>query len=146
LHTLDASHGAVTDAGVAALAHGCRELSELVLSGCARVSDTGVCAVAAQCGGHLRTLDLAGCGHPSDAAALALAAHCGQLAEVAFETRALTDMGFTTLCRGCPSLRHVSLKHCAVSSAAVERAEASNAELHVQRWVDCGRPRRSRRL
>ncbi|KAK9826084.1 hypothetical protein WJX81_000531 [Elliptochloris bilobata] len=65
----------VTDAGIQALARGCRQLSSINLTWCVQVTDAGVCAVAAGCP-SLELLSLHGLRGITDAAVSALAAHC----------------------------------------------------------------------
>ena len=134
------SGGSLSNAGLATLARGCTALRELYLAGCRRVGDAGVEEIARGCP-RLRLLDVQGCAMVGDAGALALASHCAaQLDTVSFQCcPRLTDEGFGALCAACPRLRHVTLKHCRVSEAAIASAlRASGQQLYV-RVVETGK-------
>ena len=138
LTLLDASGLNVTNLGVHALGDGCPRLATVLFSGCQRLGDLGVGALARGCGERLRLLDLQGCSTTSDETALALASHCAGLHTVSFQCcPLLTDRGFNALCAGC-ALAHVTLKHCQVSEDAVREAQRARPKLTV-RVIPSGR-------
>jgi len=138
LTLLDASGLDVTNLGVDAIGLGCPLLATVLFSGCKRLGDLGVSALARGCGERLRLLDLQGCSTTSDESALALASHCAGLHTVSFQCcPLLTDRGFNALCAGC-ALAHVTLKHCQVSEDAVREAQRARPQLTV-RVIPSGR-------
>ena len=131
LETLDASGAHCTDNGLRALAAGCPQLRELFVAGCKLLTDAGVGALAKGCP-QLRLVDLQGCSAVGDAAALKLAEGCAALDTVSFQCCPwLGDEGFRALCARCP-LRHITLKHCAVTQEAIDQAEQAHPQLQIR--------------
>ena len=140
LTCLDASGASnqLTDAGVARLSEGCPRLEQVHLAGAKKVGDGGVVALASRCH-SLQLLDLQGCATCGDGAALALATHSKALHTVSFQCCAnLSDAGFVELCNSCP-LRHVTIKLCKVTAAAVAEMRAVHAAMTI---VDFGEANR----
>lgn len=66
----------ITDDGLLAFLCGSRKLTSVKVSGCGKVTDRAVCAIAHQCGQSLRTLVLDGCKNVSDKGLKAISSHC----------------------------------------------------------------------
>lgn len=82
----------------------------LAVNGCVHVSDPGVAAVAAGCGGTLQRLSLEYCFRVTNVGLDALAAHCPHLASLNVRIcDKMTLPGFETLAAKCPALRTVKL-------------------------------------
>ncbi|XP_020081638.1 F-box protein At1g47056-like [Ananas comosus] len=144
-----------TDAGLAAVADGCRRLRKLHLDGWRsnRIGDLGLSAVARGCpelqelvliginptalslgllAGCCRTLErlaLCGCETVGDAEIACLAARCLSLKKLCIKGCPLSDRGMEALARGCPNLVKVKLKRCrSVTPECVEWLKAVRGE------------------
>ena len=102
----------ITDAGVIALAQGCKKLSALNLKFCKHITDAAVIALAQGCP-RLSYLDLGWCKQITNAAVIALAQGCPRLSHLDLaECYMITDEGVIALAQGCPELATLSLYEC----------------------------------
>ena len=140
LQVLDISGGEVTSAGLFHLSLFCTKLTELYLSGCKRVTNEGITAIAQRNGSTLRLLDMQGCSMVGDEAATSLARHCKEALEVvSFQCcPRLTQAGFLVVCISCHGLRHLTLKHCQVAEEHVEMLPDDIKEKLTIRLVKSG--------
>eukprot|EP00899_Mesostigma_viride_P024458 jgi/Mesvir1/5197/Mv15329-RA.1 len=118
LDTLDVSGcGRVMDAGVRAVARACPRLRHLALACCRQVSDASVLAVAEGCR-DLAYLDLRGC-RVTDASISSIGRKCGQLQHLAVTedgsrmANRVTDAGVTVLAQHARRLTSLDLSCCA---------------------------------
>ena len=109
----------ITDAGVIALAKGCRQLSSLNLSQTCvrdlyrriRFTDAGVLALSRNCP-QLSILNLSRCTGITDAGVIALAQGCRQLSSLNLKwCNKITAAGVIALAR-CPQLSSLDLEYC----------------------------------
>ena len=122
------------DGGLAAIASSCLRLRLVDVSNCRRVSDEGVCCVAAL--PLLSHLELAGCAGAADSPLLALARREAgrRLAYLGLSSRnghsAISEEGLVSLAPACASLTHLNLASC---SAAVTDRALSAVSAHAPR-------------
>eukprot|EP00899_Mesostigma_viride_P025272 jgi/Mesvir1/592/Mv02033-RA.1 len=110
----------VADAVVTHLATHCRRIHTLSLLGCKGVTDAGLRAVAASCGGELRYLDVSGCDLVTDASVSAIAAGCQQLEHLNVGgDESISDASMMAVAAHCPRLQHLNIRRTCVSDAGV---------------------------
>eukprot|EP00899_Mesostigma_viride_P025261 jgi/Mesvir1/591/Mv02032-RA.1 len=116
----------VADAVVTHLATHCRRIHTLSLLGCKGVSDAGLRAVAANCGGltHLEVssclLGFYDCDLITDASVSAIAAGCQQLEHLDVGgNKSVSDASMMAVATHCPRLQHLNIRRTCVSDAGV---------------------------
>jgi hypothetical protein len=95
LHTFIVSGENVTDAGLCAMAEGCRKLVELDFAYCDTVTNKTLLAVAEHCV-ELKTLGVQSC-------------------------KKITDKGVKAVIKGCPQLKHFGVHGCTRVSKTLQR-------------------------
>jgi hypothetical protein len=108
----------VTDAAVSALGVHCADLRVLHQSGCAAVTDTGLCILVKGCA-RLSTLSLSGpmCG---DSTMLALSEHAPHLRVLKLTyTPGVTDTGMIAVAKHCRKLRDVLLIGLSITNESI---------------------------
>ena len=129
LKTLDLGDTTITDAALSALANDCHKLQNLYVSGCSKISDTGVIALA-QKSSALKTLDL-GSTHVTDAGVSAVAKHCTNIEALYLShvANGLTDVALRVIAQHLPKLRLLHLSICSgiSDSGVIELARNCHA-------------------
>eukprot|EP00899_Mesostigma_viride_P007756 jgi/Mesvir1/16982/Mv12239-RA.1 len=92
----------------------------LKLQGCKGVSDAGLRAVAATCGGELRYLDVSGCHLITDAGVSAVAAGCVRLEHLNIGiSEAVSDASMTAMAAHSRRLQHLNVRRIRISNAGI---------------------------
>lgn len=103
----------VTDEGLQALAHHCKGLRRLAINDCCDVTSSGIVHIARQCN-LLQEISMDGCYEVDDDALTALSRHevHSSLQVVSFgDCTRITGEGIRALATGCPNLRDIDLLH-----------------------------------
>eukprot|EP00899_Mesostigma_viride_P000706 jgi/Mesvir1/10636/Mv09274-RA.1 len=111
LEQLSVRHcGRVTDASIVSIAACCPRLQRLDASGCSRITDAGVTSLARGCPG-LGHLDIPSA-EVSDEGMRAVAEHCRQLEYLGVSYQRITDAALLEIVCNCPQLRCLKVKDC----------------------------------
>lgn len=101
----------VHDEGIVALSRGCTNLKQLEISGCFKVSDIGMRAVATM--KRLETLAISNCDSVNTEAVVAIAQGCIFLKSVEFSGLDLVDAAAVkAFTANCPNLTHLTCDNC----------------------------------
>ena len=129
-------HLGLTHEGVAAIAHGCRQLTALWLPTSPKVGDLALAALGRHCP-LLRSLRGSSWGLVTDAAVAALVQGCSRLEVVELPKAGLiTDTAASALALGCPRLKKLDLRQTRVTEAGL-RMLASHAQQMLSIFADC---------
>lgn len=122
-----------------ALGNGLPSLQVLDVSGCRKLTDTGLIVIAQSCS-NLRGLHLCGCKLVTDELLLALSRNCPRLEELGLSgCHNVTDSGLSTLVNGCRRLRFLDLSKCSMigDEGVSQIARSSSSSLRTLKLMDC---------
>ncbi|XP_068944234.1 F-box/LRR-repeat protein 17 isoform X2 [Petaurus breviceps papuanus] len=117
----------VTDELLEKIASRSQNITEINISDCRSMSDTGVCVLAFQCPGLLRYTAYR-CKQLSDTSIIAVASHCPLLQKVHVGNqdkltdeglKQVTDQSVKAFAEHCPELQYVGFMGCSVTSKGV---------------------------
>jgi hypothetical protein len=140
LQTLEVDESIISDRAMYAIAQHCKNLRNFEVTTTGAVTDAGLCAVAAACP-KLRVLVIGtAC---SDVTLTALAEHCTDLRSLYLSspdtaTDRVTDLGVTVLVSGCTKLRVLWLGSVDISDAILPVLADKCKLLRELHICDCG--------
>ena len=102
----------LTDVGVSAIARGCPYLTTIVLNSCSSITDMGISAIAQGCP-HLSTISLVVCRTITDTGIFDIAEGCPRLTTISlYNCYRITDAGVSAIAEGCFHLTTITLDNC----------------------------------
>ncbi|KAL5163551.1 F-box/LRR-repeat protein 4 [Glycine soja] len=111
LRALDLQVCYVGDQGLAAVGQCCKQLEDLNLRFCHRLTDTGLVELALGVGKSLKSLGVAACTKITDISMEAVGSHCRSLENLSLESETIHNKGLLAVSQGCPALKVLKL-HC----------------------------------
>ena len=110
----------VTEDALVLLGSKCRDLRNINLSGCIKVTDKAICNLAQNCL-YLKELNLSNCTKITDKSLYEISLHSSNLSDINISScEGITDEGLSKLADGCIQLKTIYLEECKITDESIK--------------------------